>query len=263
MTTVSFRHHPATDVTRHRVLLLHGLGNSATVWKSYVDHRASDVEAWSVELPWRGGGDPSWSHSGDVLRWVGQVLRDAPGQADVLVAHSFAASLVLEFLSQAHATGVDPLAAWGVKGLVLVSPFYRRSPQDFGWEVVSGLSEKFLTIIGEGIRLHSPRRLDPELQLDLARRVCERVGPYGWIRFGELYLSSPWLRTDLITAPCLVVTGTNDATTREAADLAADLPSGSLVRLPGCGHFPMLERPAEFTGAVASFLTEQRSLTDA
>lgn len=260
MTELTVRHHPAAGIPRHRVLLLHGLGNSATVWNSVVDHQEPDVESWSVELPWRGGGDPSWGHT-DVAHRVPRILGALPERPDVLVAHSFAASVVLEFLSR---TGVDPLTEWGVRHLVLVSPFYRRDPGDFDWDVVSGLSEKFLAVVGDGIRLHSSaRRLDPELATDLARRVCERVGPYGWLRFGELYLNSPWLRTDLVTARCLVVAGADDATSREAADLAGDLPRASLAMLPDCGHFPMLERPAEFAAALARFLTEQRSFADA
>lgn len=260
MTAPTVRHHPAAGIPRHRVALLHGLGNSASVWNSCVDHWGPDVEAWSLELPWRSGGDPSWGHT-DVPHQLPRLLADLPEAPDVLVAHSFAASVVLEHLSRA--AGTDPLAEWGVRHLVLVSPFYRREPGDFDWDVVSGLSEKFLTVVGDGIRLHSARRLDPEMALDLARRVCERVGPYGWLRFGELYLNSPWLRTDLVTVPCLVVAGENDATAREATDLAADLPRAGLAMLAGCGHFPMLERPAEFAEAVASFLTEQRSFADA
>jgi pimeloyl-ACP methyl ester carboxylesterase len=59
-----------------------------------------------------------------------------------------------------------------------------------------------------------------------------------------------------VTAPVLVYAGELDPapTPRQAGELAALFPRGDLVVQPGAGHFPWLDDPAWFVGAVARFL---------
>jgi pimeloyl-ACP methyl ester carboxylesterase len=59
-----------------------------------------------------------------------------------------------------------------------------------------------------------------------------------------------------VTAPVLVYAGELDAgpTPRAAAEAAACFPSGAVAVQPGAGHFPWLDDPAYFTGAIAEFL---------
>lgn len=68
--------------------------------------------------------------------------------------------------------------------------------------------------------------------------------------------SRPTLPT--ITVPVLVIVGEEDALTPPAAaeEMAASIPNARLVRIPGSGHLPPLERPAEFRAAVMDFLAE-------
>ncbi|MFC5286665.1 alpha/beta fold hydrolase [Actinokineospora guangxiensis] len=252
-----YRHHPARDEPRHRMLLLHGLGNSASLWDDYAARKADDVEAWALDLPWRGDGDPSWGHPSDLAAAVREVVAGAPERPDVLVAHSFAASLVLDVLCRAD--GAAFLRERGVRGVVLVSPFYRRDPADFTWEAVAGMPAGFRALIVTAIRLRSRGRIGSALESDMAARVCERVGAYGWSRFLEVYLNSPWLRVDLAEVPALVIAGAADAARTDAGHLAADLPAAELVELAGCAHFPMLERPAEFAAALDRFPADLRS----
>ncbi|GAB3897823.1 hypothetical protein GCM10029964_081310 [Kibdelosporangium lantanae] len=108
----------------------------------------------------------------------------------------------------------------------------------------------------EGIRTQTRRRVDESIHGEMARLVCERVGPYGWSRFLDAYLRTPWLRTEMVEVPCLTIAGINDATAppAEAAILAADLPDATSTVLAGCGHFPMTEQPAAFAAQVNGFL---------
>jgi 3-oxoadipate enol-lactonase len=41
-----------------------------------------------------------------------------------------------------------------------------------------------------------------------------------------------------------------------AEEIAAGIPNGRLVLIPGCGHLPPLEKPEEFTSALLDFLEE-------
>jgi 3-oxoadipate enol-lactonase len=66
------------------------------------------------------------------------------------------------------------------------------------------------------------------------------------------------LRPELprIRNPTLVVVGSLDAATPPALarELAAGIPAAKLVELPGCGHCPPLQQPAQFISAVDPFL---------
>ncbi|ATL86038.1 alpha/beta hydrolase [Streptomyces samsunensis] len=248
------RHRPARDATRLRALFLHGLASSGAVWDGLAPHLPPDLETWTADLPWRADHVQPWSRRPERTDWIVTALERLPDPPDVVVAHSFSANQLLDLLSREAEAGNDPYERYGIRGVVLVSPFYRRSPDDFAWDSVSGMQRDFLHIMEEGLRTHSARRITPEVRRHMAERVCERVGPYGWVRFFEHYLRTPWLRTELITVPGLVVTGQDDFAAAESALLAADLPGAGLHTVPGCGHYPMSEHAESFSALVGAFL---------
>jgi len=53
-----------------------------------------------------------------------------------------------------------------------------------------------------------------------------------------------------------VVVGALDAATPPALarELASGIPGAKLLELPGCGHCPPLQQPAELVAAIAPFL---------
>lgn len=254
--------HGATCAVRRRrptggpsALLLHGLANSSSVWEALAGRDAGGLDLWTAELPWGGGQSPAWAYRADATAAVADALGQVPGGARVVVAHSFSALLLLDLLSDELARGADPFARYGIDALVLASPFYRRDPEDFEYGVVGELLEDFRRTMDEGIRVMAGPRLDPSLRHDMALRVCERVGPYGYLSFFRSYLRTPWLRTDLITVPALVVSGEEDLIARSTESLAltADLPHARCRLIPGAGHFPMVEQVDAFCTALGEF----------
>jgi pimeloyl-ACP methyl ester carboxylesterase len=263
------RHRPAAGaaggVPARRALLLHGLASSPTVWDGLLGRVPDGLETWTAELPWRADHVQPWSRQDEDRQgedrqgrtdWIAAALDEVPGGPDLVVAHSFSANLLLDFLSREAAMGRDPLGRYGIGAIVLVSPFYRRSADDFAWDALAGMQRDFLDIMEEGLGTHPGRRVDPEIRLHMARRVCERVGPYGWMRFFEAYLRTPWLRTELIDVPVVVVTGRRDVAAAESELLAADLPRAELHVIPECGHYPMAEHPALFSALVGGALNQ-------
>ncbi|MFE1825771.1 alpha/beta fold hydrolase [Streptomyces yangpuensis] len=228
-----------------RVLALHGLAASAATWRDLGEHVADEVELWTAELPWGVGGPTEWSHGGDPAEWIGRALAAVPGGTDVLVAHSFSAVLAVEHLARVPHAGRP-------RALVAVSPFHRRDPADFHWDDAGHYLGIFQEVFEEALGLAQVRRLSPDVRRDMALLVRDRVGPYGWTRFWESCLRSPFVDVGALDLPVLVVAGEHDrfARPQEAALLAAALPQGRLELLPDCGHFPMTERPRPFADAV-------------
>ncbi|SBU98598.1 Pimeloyl-ACP methyl ester carboxylesterase [Streptomyces sp. Ncost-T6T-1] len=237
-----------------RVLALHGLAASGTTWRAFGERVSAHAELWIAELPWGAGGESAWSHRGDPAEWIGAAMRAVPGGADVVIAHSFSAMLAVEHLAGAPRAG-QPSA------LVLVSPFHRRDPADFHWDTAGHYLGIFQEVFEEALRISPGRVLAPGTRRDMAILVRDRVGPYGWLRFWESYLRSPFVDTSGLGLPVLVVAGENDrfAAPRDAALLAAALPQARLELLPDCGHFPMTEQPERFADTVRLLLDDCRA----
>ncbi|MEV7287839.1 alpha/beta hydrolase [Streptomyces sp. NPDC093252] len=234
-----------------RVLLLHGLAGSPTVWEEFTRRAGAGVEVWEAVLPWGTEGDPVWSRDDDPADQVTRALDRVPGGADAIVAHSFAAGPALEALvrrPEEHRPGAA----------VVVAPFYRAAPEDFRWQDAERYLNGFHRILEEGLRIAVGDRISPELRAAMALRVRDRIGPYGWQQFFGAYLRSPRLEVAALRLPVLVVAGADDiaAPPDDARALAAALPDGRLRLLAGCGHFAMAERPGPFADAVRALLAE-------
>ncbi|MFJ4095295.1 alpha/beta fold hydrolase [Kitasatospora sp. NPDC089913] len=242
-----------------RMLLLHGLANSASVWDAFLAHAGRDggPGIWTADLPWRGDCVAHWSARGDVVPYLAEALRGVPGGAGVVVGHSMGANGLLEFLHRELERGADPFTEYGIRALVLVSPFYRRAAEDFGWHSVETAVRNFVLTMTEGVRVHAGGRVTDDLVEELGGRVRDRVGAYGWIRFFETYLATPWLRTERFPVPCLVIAGERDsiALPEEGRLLAADLPQGRFHLLPDSGHFLMIEQAGDLAAAVDHFVS--------
>ncbi|MFF1650719.1 alpha/beta fold hydrolase [Streptomyces sp. NPDC058240] len=245
-----------TAGTGRRMLLLHGLAANDSVWDRTVDLLPEDAEIWTARLPWRTEGIGEWGQDPNLKGWLAKALEAVPGRAEVVVAHSMAANVLLDLLDQKGRGGTDPLRHYGIRSLVLASPFFRSSAEQFDWETISYYLNDFHLIMEEGIRVHSDGRLPADIQEAMGKRVRERVGPYGWLRFFELYLRTPALQTSRITVPTLVLAGETDfaAPPAESLALAAALPDAYARVLPGCGHFPMIEAAEQFAAQIREFV---------
>ncbi|MEU6484890.1 alpha/beta hydrolase [Streptomyces sp. NPDC046887] len=237
------------------VVLLHGLANNEAIWGSLSGRWQPGLRIHAPRLPWHGGGIADWRHEADSAARLQDVLDAVPGGPDLVVAHSFSSVVLLELLCR-RAAAADPL---NVPAVVLVNPFYQSDADSFHWDMIAPTLDDFPRTMAESIRLRTPgHRIEAERLADMARRMTEWIGPYGWLRFFDTYLRTPLFRVDLVDTPALVIGGAADrsAPAEQARHLASRLPAGRSVTVPGCGHFPMLERPAWFTGTVHRFLEQ-------
>jgi pimeloyl-ACP methyl ester carboxylesterase len=237
-----------------RLALLHGLGASASLWQPLLTHLPDTVETWTFTLPWDSGDDSSWARERDCHVWLERALAAAPGVPDVLIAHSFAANVVLDRL-----VTVGPL---GTRGLVLFAPFYRPSPDRFDWATLQHYVTDFGDLVRAGISAsvlaRGGRPPDPGLLDAMASRVRDRIGPYSWLRFFDLFTRTPFLDISRVDLPCLVVGAERDTASypTDCASLAAALPAARLAILPGCGHFGVTDQPATAATLLLDFLDQ-------
>jgi pimeloyl-ACP methyl ester carboxylesterase len=252
-----------TEGSGPRVLLLHGLAANDSVWARALPLLPDDYQLWTARLPWRTETIAEWGEQPNLRGWLAKALEAVPGGPTVVVAHSMAANVLLDLLDQKNRGGVDALRQFGIRALVLVSPFYRGRADEFDWNTISYYLNDFHLIMEEGIRVHSDGRFPADLQEAMGRRVRDRVGPYGWFRFFDLYLRTPTLQTGRITVPTLVLGGERDFAARpeESVALAGALPDAVSRVLPGCGHFPMLEAAEDFAAAVQDFINPITGVT--
>jgi pimeloyl-ACP methyl ester carboxylesterase len=245
---------PAAGTATRRVLLLHGLGGSTAAWTGFAACADPALELWEAELPWGAFSDPTWSRQPDLPAIVRAAVDAVPLGVDVIVAHSFAADLVLEQIIAGDL--VAPSA------LVLISPFYRADADDFGWDTIEAYLHGLLGILDEGLKVSAFADLDPEIRTAMASRVRDRIGPYGWMRFFDAYLRTPMLDLSRADLPVLVIGGIDDvaAAPSDAVAVAKGLPDARLELLADCGHFPMIQRPELTATLVGRFLAAESLL---
>jgi pimeloyl-ACP methyl ester carboxylesterase len=230
------------------MLLLHGLGGGTSGWRPLISAVSGDFEVWQAQLPWTVGGDRSWSFRGDCTEWVVEAFAGVNAPVQVVVAHSFAANMVLELLARGKLTDLS--------GVVLASPFYRASDRLFDWATISACLNGFLGILDDGLRVHSGDLLTGDVRRLMALRLREHLGPYGWMKFFDAYLRTPFLDVAAVRVPMLVVGGERDVAARpaDASALAAAVPGCRIELIADCGHFPMVERAETFNRIVNDFL---------
>ncbi|MFF7992053.1 alpha/beta fold hydrolase [Kitasatospora xanthocidica] len=231
-----------------RVLLLHGLGGRPSVWDRFAgpltEAAAGRLELWDVELPWLAMADAGWSHRADPVDLLAEAVDE---RFDVLVAHSFSACLLVEAFARGR---IRP------RPTVLMNPFHRPDPDDFDWRTISYCLNEFHRTFAEALEVGDTGRFSRAHRDWLAAKLRDQVGPYGWMRFFETYLRSPFLDLDAVRAPVLVVSGERDiAAPAEDGRLLADrLPDGRYHLVEGGRHFPMVEQPDRIARSVADFL---------
>ncbi|WP_166436054.1 alpha/beta fold hydrolase [Cellulomonas shaoxiangyii] len=231
-----------------RVVLLHGLAGGPATWAPVaqrvgVHPAAGAPPVVAPALPWHSGADPSWAWDATD---PGRVLDTLLADGDVVVAHSFAAVLLL-----ARLCGDLPVRPAGV---VLVSPFYRPDARDFRWSTLAHYLDDFHLLLAQGVRAVASRAIADDLLADMAVAVRDRVGAHGWVRFFTAYLGTPSLDVAALDVPLLVVHGQDDdvALPADGAALADRVPGARLVPVAGAGHFPMLTAPDAVADAVAA-----------
>ena len=246
------------------IVLLHGLGSRAESWRDLLADlpaRGLRVIAWdqpgyglSDALPMAG---PSPADYADALRALADAL---DLRRFFLVGHSLGALIAGVFAAGPSGARVEKL--------VLASPtpgFASAEPEALRVKIEQRIED--MTRLGPA-RLAEQRArhlLSPGASPEAIERVrvaMASLNPGAYIQAvrmlaqGDLQALAP-----RISRPTLVTSGTSDLITPEAScrRIAAALPRGEYVPLPGLGHASYVEDPGAFESALIPFLQRERT----
>jgi pimeloyl-ACP methyl ester carboxylesterase len=232
------------------LVLVHGAGGSADLWRAQLDGLADAGRLVAPDLPGHGPlggrGKPGITAYATWLAGFLAALDEA--RPVVLVGHSMGGAI-----AQTLALAEPERLA----GLVLVSTGARL-------RVLARLVELLRGEPREGQRLIRDLSFAPDAPrepVELVERALREGAPL--VTLGD-YLACD--RFDVrdrlagILTPTLVVTGAEDRLTpvRYGRYLVERIPGARLVEIAGAGHFPQLEQPARVDAAIREFLARLR-----
>jgi pimeloyl-ACP methyl ester carboxylesterase len=200
--------------------------------------------------------DPGGPFTADDLVEDLVAVMDAAGveRADLL-GHSLGAGVSL-LLAARHPGRVRRVVAVGPA--LYPDPFLLSVFEQWAALAASDLPDevvnKALVLLSFGRAAHE--RLVPAVLTDMSRRPLARETILRYVECDRDLDLRPFLGR--VDARALVVCGEEDALTgaAQARAVAETLPDGRLELIPGCGHSPQVERPAELARLAATFLRD-------
>ncbi|HSJ59485.1 MAG TPA: alpha/beta fold hydrolase [Anaerolineae bacterium] len=225
------------------VLFIHGAGGSHQHWLYQV--RDLPTTVYAVDLPGHGRSDGSGRDTvGGYADWIVHFLDAAQIERAVLAGHSMGGAIVLDMALRYPER---------VTGLGLVSTGARLRVAPVILDGMRAGPEQTVHLIGDWLFGSQA----PQEMVEMARRQMAEVP--ATVLHGDFLACDAFDvrdRLDGITAPAIVVSGTEDRMTPVylAAALRDRLPAARLHVVHGAGHMVMIERPESVTRALGRFL---------
>ena len=244
------------------LVMLHGIGRDAHSFDHIVPHFSSDYHVLAVDL--RGHGDSAWHPDGAYL--VDDMVKDLEGLVEqrglrglVLLGNS-TGGRVAQVYAGLHPDHVHALVVEDVgpeRPADVAAGFARRVQQDAnGWgsedELVAQLRAQDAKTSEALLRVHArsatKRRDDGRLVWKRDPNLVKGFVP-----------TELWQHVRRITAPTLYVLGGRSTIVSVATQdqLKKTIPGCEVVVMPGVGHYPHLEAPAEFVEIIKAFLARR------
>lgn len=243
------------------ILFVHGFGCSRTDWAAQVEHFSPRRQTIAVDLP--GHGETPAAAGGGSIQQAGaevaslMAARSVPPA--VLIGHSMGCRVVLE--AALHAPE-------HVAGIVLLdgSRFPPRSAAAFEARFASG---EYASMVRGMFKQMFTASSDPKTIDAIVSRalgMSEAVGKamlLSMVRYDEEMLERS---LQAVRTPLLVLQATFVNDKRERVPMAVGqttpyldfvrnkVPAARIEVLPGLGHFPQIEAPAETNRILASFI---------
>jgi 3-oxoadipate enol-lactonase len=246
----SFRLHVLRQGQGATLLLLHGIGSSATAWSKQMERLGADFTCLAPDLPGYGESPDGAGLGLDaILAEVADVLDGRPAH---VVGVSFGALTALALARTRPGL---------VKSLVLADATLGRADlpieeRERWLRNREGLASDLVMRSGERAGEIAGPQATPAVIQEIALHM-RRARPSGYMAVARAIAETdarPWL--DDIDQPALLLCGADDRVTGMGVSqmLLDKLPHASLQIIAGAGHAPHIERPDDFARAVRDFL---------
>jgi esterase len=243
------------------LILLHGIARTAHNFDHLAPHFADRYHVLAVDL--RGHGDSEWSRDGayfveDYVSDVEALIAEL-GLRNLLLWGNSTGGRVAQMIAGRHPELVSAVVVEDVgperPQTISNRRATRMSQEENGWGSVDELFAN--------VKSDSPRTADP-----ISRAFAEhgsRRRPDGrivWKRDPAILkgfvATELWETIRKIRAPIVyILGGASDIVPRETQEeLERALPQARIVTMPGLGHYPSDEKPADFMAIVEDFFAQ-------
>jgi pimeloyl-ACP methyl ester carboxylesterase len=236
-------------------VLVHGLEDSWTSWRSLARYLDPHWRVAALDLPWRAGNDYQWRRAGGAADVVRAGLARLGEPIDVLIGHSFGASALFGVLAE---PATPPPAA-----AVLAAPFFRPAGTPVTWRLFDRSRHNFDRIIAEGLRVRMGARLDQveeDLRRSMVTKMADKIGPAGFLALFEEFVRTGEVDLAAVRTPTLVVVGADDPglTGGRADALAAAMPMARVTVEARYDHFCHVEQATEIAARIDAFVRQHQ-----
>ena len=243
---------PAPDAPA--LVFVHGAGMDHTVWALPARHFArKGFRVLAVDLPGHGrSAGPPCASVPDMCGWLLDVLEVCGVGSAAVAGHSMGSLVAWEF-ARRHPRRCAGLALLGTSAPMPVTPLLLNAARDNHHAAIDMANAWSHSPAGRIGAAANPGTW----MLGVGERLLERAAPgvfHADLAACDAYRPDDAYRSDKggVSCPVLVVAGDADQMTPPKAgiDVAARAPSATVVRLPGCGHSMLSERPNEVLDAL-------------
>lgn len=251
------------------VILIHGLGASADIWKHNVETFAKQHRVYVPDLIGFGRSDkpgPSFS-AFDYARFLDDFMKIFNIERANLVGQSLGGGIALHYALQfpqkvsklvlVDSAGLGKEVIWTLRlmSLLLIGELVSY-PNRKGVELFFKFAVRNQALITKDfVELYYNFFSQPGFQKFLLKIVRSIITIHG---AREEVLAPVMNNLDKITQPTLIIWGEKDRVLplKHAYRGKEKLPNAKLKIIEGCGHIPFFERSEEFNRLVLGFLSE-------
>ncbi len=232
-------------------VLLHGMEDSWQSWGPLAGFLDPSWRVVALDPPWHPGNDYRWRGAASAGEWVRRLLDGLDDPPDIIIAHSFGASALLEALARSP----RPLC----RAAVLVAPVTWPPGLEVTWEVFDRARARFSEVIGDAVLVRLGRRagqVDAELRADMTDIMVRRIGPRGFLSLFEQFVLTAELPLRDVPTPALVLVGGQDPglVGGQADGLADAMPSARVELISHYDHYCHVEYAEEVARRIVEFV---------
>jgi len=236
------------------IIFLHGWCGDHEYWKNQADAFAKNYRVITVDQAGHGESGKNrkeWTTK-SLASDVEAIVKSLGLKRVILVGHSMGGPIALMAAKSLTGTVI------GVVGVDTLANAERTMPDEARKHFLDGFASDFKGSMRSAFDGMLPEKSDPELKQWLVNRAAAQDPAMALALFGDLTRlnNKELLREARVPVRCINSTGGYKFHTPTAIDVNKKYADYDAVFIEGVGHYPMLEKPAEFNRKLQGVLKE-------